>query len=382
MQIPTLPPRETAAVMGDVVVPLVARGVIVRRPRVENLLERGDGDARAIARVQRLAERHGPGPVRLAIPGRRVAFVLSPEDAQRVLDGSPEPFALANREKRSALSHFQPEGVLISRGPVRAERRRFNEEVLETGRERHRLADTMAAKVREEVAHLQGPRLDWDAFATAWWRLVRRVVLGDGAREDHGLTDMLARLRRDANWAFVKPKRRGLRAAFFERLDGHLRRAEPGSLAAVIAATPAGEQTQPLQQVPQWLFAFDAAGMATFRALALGDSVFESVRLWPTTPAILRDTTQDTEWASGTLPAGSALVIFVPYFNRCTDLAIPFSAGAGRCPGRELVLFLGQAWIEALRTHFDVRPVQALPSPPPATVSPFRLQFDVHPRAV
>jgi hypothetical protein len=241
----------------------------------------------------------------------------------------------------------------------------------------------MAAKVREEVAQLHGPRLDWDAFAPAWWRLVRRVTLGDGARDDHELTEMLLRLRRDANWAFAKPKRRGLREAFLQRLDGHLRRAEPGSLAAVIAATPAGAQTDPAQQVPQWLFAFDAAGMATFRALALEDhSVLESVRLWPTTPAILRETTRDTEWANGTLPAGSAVVVFVPYFNRCTELAIPFSAGPGRCPGRELVLFLGRTWVEALRAHHDVRPVQPLPRPAPATLSPFRLQFHMQARAV
>ena len=53
------------------------------------------------------------------------------------------------------------------------------------------------------------------------------------------------------------------------RLAAHLARAEPGSLAGMIARTPAGPNTDPEQQVPQWLFAFDATGIATFRALAL-----------------------------------------------------------------------------------------------------------------
>ena len=80
----------------------------------------------------------------------------------------------------------------------------------------------------------------------------------------------------------------------------------------------------PIGQVPHWLFAFDAAGMATVRALALlaahpgsksrsettnpdtpqkrpylQAAVLESVRLWPTTPALLRETVEDTTWRDG-----------------------------------------------------------------------------------
>jgi len=45
-----------------------------------------------------------------------------------------------------------------------------------------------------------------------------------------------------------------------------------GKLASIVASTPASAQTYPVEQVPQWLFAFDAAGMAAFRALALLDA--------------------------------------------------------------------------------------------------------------
>ncbi len=106
-----------------------------------------------------------------------------------MLDGSPEPFATASSEKRAALSHFQPKGVLISHGSERTDSRRFNEQVLDTDRAMHRLAERFFAVVDEEAAHLlaavqrrQG-QLTWDMFAGAWFRMVRRVVLGDAARD-------------------------------------------------------------------------------------------------------------------------------------------------------------------------------------------------------
>src|SRR5699024_3018475 len=106
------------------------------------------------------------------------------------------------------------------------------------------------------------------------------------------------------------------------------------------ASAPAPPGTKPHHQIPQWMFAFDAGGWATFRALALIAAhpgaaqtareefgrapdlphlracVLESLRLWPTTPAILRDSTEATTWAGGTLPAGASVMIFAPFFHR------------------------------------------------------------------
>jgi hypothetical protein len=190
---------DTTRVITTVVLPLVARGVLLRRPQVVALAERLDADRRAVHLLQRLRTRYGPGPLRLRVPGRSVALVLSPEGVHRVLSGSPEPFAVANREKRGALSHFQPHGVLVSHGQLRAARRRVNEEVLDFHRPMHRLAEAIAAKVVEEARPLLPGdslrSLSWDEFATCWWRAVRRVVLGDAARNDYALTDLLARLR-------------------------------------------------------------------------------------------------------------------------------------------------------------------------------------------
>src|SRR5699024_9874851 len=145
----------------------------------------------------------------------------------------------------------------------RRHRRPFNEQVLQTGRPVHDHGGHMAAVVGEEVTTLLGHvdfvgELSWDSFIVAWWRIVRRVVLGDSARDDEQVTDDLLRLRKDANWSYLRPRRTARTRRFLGRVQQYVERAEPGSLAAVAAATAAHPQTEPHQQVPQWLFAADA----------------------------------------------------------------------------------------------------------------------------
>lgn len=428
--------RETIEVAIDVLGPTIAKGDIIRRPRMVALAERLRLDRRAVRRMQRLRNKYGTGPLLLRIPLRSQAVILSPEHVNRVLDGSPEPFATASSEKRSALSHFEPQGVLISQGPERADRRRYNEQVLESGCPVHRLGERFRHVVDEEAEHLlDGVRhrgeLAWGGFAEAWFRVVRRVVFGDAARDDHELTDMVAQLRSDANWAFLRPKRDRLRARFFARMNAHLARAEPGSLASVMAGTHATETTAPSHQVPQWLFGFDPACMATFRALALLAShpepasrardeirrggtpgepplpylracVLESLRLWPTTPMILRQSTRETTWETGTMPAGTGILVFAPFFHRDDERLpyadrfspelwlqdrvpggwplIPFSGGPAVCPGRNLVLLLTSTMLAALLHGRQIRlkPGTRLnPGHPlPATLDNFTLRFE------
>jgi cytochrome P450 len=350
--------------------------------------------------MRRVRQRYGPGPLLLRLPGVHRALILEPEDVLRVLRESPDPFATASTEKRAALAHFEPGGVLISRGAPRAERRRYNEAVLDSERPVHRLSRQFVAVVDQELGPLvevaSGQRtLTWDDFAPRWFRVVRRVVLGDAARDDEQLTDQLAALRRHANWAMLHPLDRSLRARFTQRLASHLSRAEPGSLAGTMAQTSHSAGTTPVQQVPQWLFAFDAAGIATYRALALlaahpqfardvqvealgGDvarepvallraTLLESVRLWPTTPLILRETVRDTAWQKGMMPARTGVVIYAPFFHRDDRLPfgnrfapevwtdpragehwclVPFSAGPAVCPGQNLVLLLASAALQ------------------------------------
>lgn len=424
--------------------PAVASGVIVRRRRAMAALEKLHADESTLRAVRGLRARFGDGPVELRLPGRRVAVVLDPGDVGRVLGESPEPFTPANREKIGALSPFQPRGVLITRGGLRPERRRFNEEILDAERALHRLAPQIDDVVgRETAALLDGAtatgRMDADEFTGAWWRIVRQVVLGAGARSDHGVTGRLARLRSAGNWSYLAPRMRRLRDRFDEDLYRYVAAADPDSLAGVLAASPAHGSVDPVGQIPHWLFAFDAAGMACLRAMALlashppalargvaevdaaGDGpqhypflrsvLLESVRLWPTTPAILRDSMRPTRWgppgAEFTLDAGTAFVIMASAFHRDaetlpfadrfapevweTDEAqrypqlVPFSAGPARCPGRNLVLQVTSTVLARLlgRAHLEVTSSPRLgpDRPLPLGLNNFGLRFAMRPRA-
>ncbi|MGY1706452.1 cytochrome P450 [Geodermatophilus sp. SYSU D00697] len=419
--------------MATVVLPVVARGAVVRRPRAVALAEWTGADARAVRWMQRLRDRYGPGPVRVWIPGRELTVVLSPEHVQRVLAGTPRPFTAATREKSAAPAHFQPEGVLISDPEERARRRPFNETVLDTGSPVHRLAGPISVAVAEEAERLVAEvdrvgELTWGTWSAAWWRAIRRVVLGDAARDDEDVTDDLLRLRRRANHSFLAPSARTTRRRFLQRMADHVQAAEPRSLAGLAAGTPAAPGTEPHQQIPQWLFAFDAMTWASFRALALlaahPDAVprartelpaapdlpylravlLESLRLWPTTPAILRDTTEATRWESGVLPAGASVLGFTPFFHRdSTRLPeahrftpelwlrgrtgedwplVPFSAGPGTCPGRDVVLLAGSVLLAVLVQRCGWRLVRgqvAGDRPMPGTLDPFGLRFEPRP---
>lgn len=424
---------DTLAFHRDITLPTLARGLILRRPWVMRIADRLDLDRRAIRRMQALRARYGPGPVLLRMPVRNEAILLEPAQVERVLKSSPHPFAVDSSEKRAALQHFQPQGVLVSGEAERQRRRAINDDALDAHCPRHALAGEFLPWLRAKTSRMAaGARargeLRWEEFIVDWFTIVRRVLLGEGARDDHELTDMLAQLRADANWAFLRPTRQRLRDAFLQRLTEHLERAEPGSIAGYLAhhRIPAAEAAQ---QVPQWLFAFDAAAIATFRALALLAShpehaaralrearealaddtgelrflracVLESVRLWPTTPLVLRQAGTRTWWTAGMLPERSGVLIYLPFFHRdpalpfadrftpglwlgevdSGDAALaPFSDGPAYCSGRELTLLLASELLAALVA--GEMPVQsgghALDprQPLPATLDAYALAF-------
>ncbi|PPB50460.1 cytochrome P450 [Arthrobacter pityocampae] len=412
MTSPTLPTAsapDTARLLLGVLLPTIVKGPIIRRPWAVGLAARLDLDTRAVGIVRSIHAKHPAGPLMLKLPIRRQAIVLAPEDANTVLARSPEPFTPASSEKRAALSHFQPANVLITRGPLRTVRRALQEQVLDTDHPVHHLADRFVPVVEEEMLELlagavRSGSLPWDDFLDAWYRVVRRVVFGDHARDDKDLTAMVIRLRKDGNWAFLKPVRTKTRRRFLARITEELANAEPGSLAAVMAAAPKGDGAEPADQVPQWLFAFDPAGMATFRALTVlathpeamaaarrevdGDTsgrrvlpylraaILESLRLWPTTPMILRQTTQPVQWERGLMPADCGVLVYAPYFHRDERSLrsahsfsperwlteeddgwplVPFSDGPVVCPGKQLVLLVTSAALAALVAGHDFR---------------------------
>lgn len=433
--LPTMSLAESAGFLTGVGLPTLAKGVIIRRPRVVGLARRMALDTRAVKRMQALRDNHGPGPVLVRNPVRTQAVLLAPEHVRRVLEGAPDPFSPASSEKRAALSHFQPHGSLISEGSDRAVRRAFSDRVLASKCPTHPLADGFTDIVEEEVArllHVADPlgQLSWPIFFESWMRIVRRVILGDGAGSDTELTAMIDRLRSRANWAFSASKDVAEREAFHQRLRAHLDRREAGSLASLMEESGPDGDVHPSHQVAQWMFAADPAGMTIFRALALfcvhpdklqrvrGEldaprstadrtflraAVVETLRLYPTTPVILRQTTRETEWEEGILPAGAGIVIYAPFFHRDEarlpeahrfspelwlekdpgDLAplVPFSAGPGVCPARHLVPLLASAVLAALLRQRRISLLKSQDLDPrkplPGTLDNYSMVFEI-----
>ncbi|HEX2144731.1 MAG TPA: cytochrome P450, partial [Glycomyces sp.] len=255
--------RETIQIGLRVVAPAVASGAVKRRRTAMALAERFQTDRAAIRLLTRLRDRHGPGPLRLCVPGRSFAVVLSADHVGRLLQRTPEPFSPDNAEKHAALGKFQPHGVLISRGAVRAARRRFNEAVLEPHRPLHHLAPALLPVLHEEVDLLTAAadrrgELAWRGFDRAWQRTVRRLVFGEAAREDRALTAALDSLRRSGNWSYLGRKRTRARESFAARLREAVAEAGPETLAEAVR-TDAGDGAdgvvQPEDQVAHWLFA-------------------------------------------------------------------------------------------------------------------------------
>ncbi|WP_228454289.1 cytochrome P450, partial [Streptomyces alkaliphilus] len=436
-----LSPRDSARVLTQLLLPTAAKGPIIRRPAPMKLSERRGWDRRALALMAELRERYGDGPVMVTTTARPIALLLTPEGMHRVLERTPDPFTPDTLEKRRALGQFQPHGSLISRGGERRARRRVNEKALEASRPMHSLAPEVTRRTAEESSAtvrraLRHGVLGWDDFKEAWWRSVRRIVLGEAAADDTELIRQLDVLRSAANLSLLRTRQRARRDEFLLRVHRYAFTAEPGTIAHELHdLAPGLPEADPVGQIPHWMFAYEPAGMVTYRALALlaghpeqaaraveevreaGDPasphllphlracVLESVRLWHTTPLLLRETTEPTRWAGGTMPAGTLVAAYTPWFQRSDFAAphqdsfapeqwlsgkaeenpalVPFSGGPGRCPAENLVLLAASSWLAGMLADTDwkviSRPAPRAGEPIPALLDHFTLYLTPRP---
>ncbi|TNY36346.1 cytochrome P450 [Thermomonospora catenispora] len=354
------------------------------------------GDWRAV----RLRHRYGPGPLRIALPGRRPVLVLTPDDAHRVLTASAE-FAPTDLTGEGGIPrHLLPHRVPAPPGEDAARRRGLDEEVLDAHQQVHRAAGPMMLRIQQEAARLletvaADGELTWGAYAAAYRRLARRLVLGDAARDDRMLTDAFgALLAASAPGARIRGRGAGAAAeeVFRGRLRAHIERAEPESLAGRLTRESAEGDGHRLSQVARWLSGFGAAGVTAYRTLVLLAArpdrlarvrdelsglhaahppspvsvpylracALEAARLWPVVPTVWRRSVAETRWGEATLPAGSTLLVVLPLFGRDgatlpyadrfepdvwldgraveDGVVAPFGAGSGRCPGESLAL--------------------------------------------
>ena len=390
--------------------PNLVRGIAIPLPFWTELATRFES-GRGVATVERLTERYSGRPVMLRSVGGQTLLVLAAGDVRRVLESPVSVFGMNAPEKRRLFSPFAPDALNGSPPDLHAERRPFNEAVLDYGHEPHRLAERFLRVVHEEVAAMLADAgvLDYERSLAAFRRIARRCALGDAAADDTELSKAHSRLRADADWLGLKvwSRRRDarLKAAMDERIQRYVAAGEPGTLVSLFASAPTEAETRPNGQVPFWLMALDAVRTAVFNALALlttdpaaheravaevraadaahgpgtvaglADLAFvracllDAVRLWPAAAMLVRVTAAETEWYGETLPIGSKVLIPVaahhrgrrlPHANRFApglwldgsadaDWQMNvFSRGGAQCAGRNLALLLGTASLAEL----------------------------------
>jgi cytochrome P450 len=414
-----------------VVVPNALKGLFRPRRQALAAATRAGIDGRAVGLLRGMSRKHGPGPVWVRVVKDRALLVLSRDDVRRVLGGSPHPFASDPEGKRKGMTAFQPDALTISRGGAWENRRPFHEAVLDTGRP-HRLADRFATVVREEaetllrLADANEGRLDWDGWHRAMRRITRRVVLGDGAREDEPLTELLGELMSEANGMPGEPSER--LPELTARIARYVEAAEEGSLVSLFADAPHDDETRVVGQVQHWLFAtHDTLAMNALRCLALiashprqraavedelrekplGDAyldacLHEAMRLWPTTPMLARETVEDVDWDGATVPAGTQVLIVNAFMHRdpdrhdFADRFVPepwiggtaaedwsfnhLSHGPQGCPGSGLALLLGRTLLATLLGERHVKLIEPRLDPErplPHMLDFFALRFEI-----
>jgi cytochrome P450 len=428
------------------VLPNAVQGLFRRRPQAVAAATRLGVDGQAVRFVRGLRKNHGDGPVWVRVLNKPALLVHSRDDVRRVLEGAPSPFAADPEAKRKGMSHFQPDALTLSRGTLWQNRRRFQEAVLDTGRPLHSLADRFLSVAREETIALlgevgreHGGKLGWEPCHAAFRRLVRRVVLGDSARDDERVSELLAQLMSEANGLPSEPSEQF--DAFMKRIEMYVAAAEEGSLVGRFGQAPADQETRPAGQVVHWLFALqDTLAANAFRALALIAShprqrrkvedelaaaarehgldtpagvasleyleacLQEAMRLWPTTPILSRETLEDTAWNGAVVPAGTQIFIFNTFNHRDPEthefadhfapeawtegdagsdwLFNHFSHGPQGCPGAGLALFIGKAVLATVLTERDVKlvaPGLDPYRPLPHMLDYFSLRFELGP---
>jgi cytochrome P450 len=129
--------------------------------------------------------------------------------------------------------------------------------------------------------------------------------------------------------------------------------------------------------------------------------VLEALRLWPTTPVILREATEDISWNGCRVRKGTGIIIFTPFFGRddeTLDFAnkmspdiwegsqndalaefgiVPFSGGPAICPAHNLVPLLACLAISTVIAEKDLSLIapRLEPQQLPGTLDHFEIRL-------
>jgi cytochrome P450 len=422
-EIPALSLRDDLLFNLSYVVPMAMQGTFTRSRRWVSFWSRVHPDPAAVRFARRLRRSYPGGVLSLHLGPTKSLLVLDPDGVQHVLDNSPAVYAEPS-PKRQGMSVFQPNAVTISRGEDWRDRRRFNEAVLESARPVHEHAERFLAVVHDEVTRAHR-LVSWDDFDDLFARIMRQVIFGPAAREDAELPDLLRGLMREANRP-IKPKQSKLFAPFYARIRAYLDAPEPGSLIDLCRRAPSTERTHVENQIPHWMFAmWETLGANTVRALAailahprvearvrdeiaaadltapgaipqltyLEGCLQDAMRLWPTTPMLVRETVAPDVLGGYSIPPGRQVVIWNSVNHRDGDACAQadtfspeawangrpspmfnhLSSGPQVCAGVNLLLFIGKAVIATMLAN--ARYVLLEPDLDPASPMPYAFNY-------
>lgn len=339
---------------------------------------------------------------------RRRILVLDGASTKNILDNSPETFA-EPRAKREGMERFQPGAVTISREVAWKSRRRFNEYCLETSNPIHPLSSQFLKAIHHECDGLvplnESGQISWTQFKAMFDRLALQFLFGPAAADDKYLIGAMVKLMKNANRSRFLPPRKRLLNDYYSAVRGYLRWPGKNCLARVAQRFSSGKLLRTESQFTHWLFAMsETLATNAIRALAmiaihkkandevrleiagqnlddpnsieqmtvLSGCLQEAMRLWPTTPLLVRETTVSVEFAGEELPPRSQVMIFNsfnhrdPEFGDDLDRFVPerwtaqrsdvqfnhLSNGSQSCAGKNLAIWIGTAVMASLmRRH-------------------------------
>ena len=376
--------------------PNIIQGLFSKRELPVKIASRLGADHLGYQLVDGLVKRYGPGPFYVRVAKDEALLITHPDDLKFVLGGSPDPFASDPEPKVKGMSAFQPDALTISRGDLWTQRRQFADAVCKPDQPVHPLATAWTAVAADTARELAGKPIQWADIDRAFLRMIRRVVLGDSAADDTGITDLLGELMAQGNKMPGEPGPEY--PDLIAMIQRYIDKGEPGSLASLVSSAP-NPPGGAAGQMVHWMFALKANEAANvLRALAvlathpeqqrearkevsgadlttasgvasldyLGGCLLEAMRLWPTVGLLVKVAHRDVQFPSGAvLPEGSQALVYNVFNHRNRNL-IPyadkfspgewvtgnagqdwsfnfFSHGPQNCPGAGISIFLGQA---------------------------------------
>ena len=407
--------------------PYYLRGIFARHPMLYQCLSRLGCHPFSPRFGNQIRRKYGSNYVYANMLGRKTLLVFDNAAVQQILGRSPAVYAESS-QKRAGMSHFQPQAATVSRGSEWESRRRFNDIVLESEQRIHSRAKDFVPKVQEVARR---PHRQWKDFRDSFHSIMLQVMFGRDDPESRELSERQRTLMMRGNRLFGAPRSRLLNQ-FHASLRSFMQDPAARGLASLCPHAPQSVSTKPTHRMAHWMFAMrDSLAINTARALALlvthsehlaqvreelpvelgtqPDSIHdltylewcihEAMRLWPSTPLLVRETTQADRLRDRVIPPRTQVLISNNHHHRDTsaypdaDRFVPdrwrgvdvnykfnhFSNGPQVCAGKNLAMLLAKSFLsEALRAnHYRLlRPRIRTDEPIPYTYNHFKLRFE------